>query len=67
MIVNDMNSCIVISDHLSVKGAGSSLRGGGTVELGMEFEEQKQRIPKRRQTGGGAGHGGADIWSGVTL
>jgi len=27
MIVNDMNSCIVISDRLSVKDVGSSLRG----------------------------------------
>ena len=35
------------------------------VELGMESEEQKRPIPKRRQTGGGGG--GADVWSGVTL
>jgi hypothetical protein len=27
MIVSDMNSCIVISGHLSVMGVGSSLRG----------------------------------------
>ena len=42
---------------------------GGMVDLGgVESEEQKLPIPKRRQTGGGGG-GGADIWSGhgVTL
>ena len=58
------------------KGSGGGMEGGydmggitmsmtGMVELGMESEEQKRPIPKRRQTGGGGG--GADIWSGVTL
>ena len=28
IIVNDMNSCIVISDLLNVRGVGNSLRGG---------------------------------------
>ena len=27
MIVNDMNSCIVISDRLNVRGVGNCLRG----------------------------------------
>ena len=27
MIVNDMNSCIVISDRLNVRDVGNSLRG----------------------------------------
>jgi len=27
MIVNDMNSCTVISDRLNVRGVGNSLRG----------------------------------------
>ena len=27
MIVNDINSCIVISDRLNVRGVGNSLRG----------------------------------------
>jgi len=40
-----------------------SMTGGGS--MGVESEEQKRPIPKRRQTGGDGG-GGADIW-GVTL
>ena len=62
------------------KGSGGSMESGydmsgitmtmtgGMVDLGMESEDQKRPIPKRRQTGGGGGGGGgADIWSGVTL
>ena len=53
----------VMESGYDMSGVTMSMTGG-MVDLGMESEDQKRPIPKRRQTGGGGG--GADIW-GVTL